>query len=529
MELRTYLAILARRNAVIVVTTLVTVVVGLTVTALLPSTYEASATLRIATVDESADQATYDSVMYATRLANTYSKLAASGSVLDELASRVGLAERPKVKVDVPANTELMQLTVEHRDPFVAADAANALADILSSRARQYSADSARSAREALAERLGQAAAELEQARSATSADGTVSGRALDLQRERYARLQDQYDRLRSVETSRANAVALIEPASPPREASRPRKTLNVAVALALGLVGGTGLAFLFENLDTKLYTTRRIGEVAALPILGAIPTGSKQASNGVFRPDSPGREALRHLRTHLVALEGARSRTLLVTSAEPVEGKSTVVANLAASLAEAGRRVVVVDADLRRPTLHTLLAVPNQRGLSTILMQEATWDEVVRDTRLANVWAITSGQPTPSTAELLRSPRLVELIEHLARWFDAVLLDAPSLLGVADAGELARSVDGVLLVVGRGRAREEAVQAATAELAAVRARTLGVVVNHAEPVRGYRYYQSAASERAPTDRAGAEQSPATRLEAHGRHHGDSRGQHAVP
>ena len=520
---------------VIAVTVLATLVAGLIGTVLLPPAYEATTTLRVTTADDSVERVSHDSMMYTGRLTNTYSKLAASAAVRDELKARLGLAEPPKIEIDAPANTELMQVTVEHRDPATAANGANVLTEILIARATQFAVENARTAREALGERLAEAQAELDQARRATQGtggeprpDGAAAGRAIELQQERYARLMDQYDRLRAVEAARANTLTVLEPAGVPLAPSRPRMALNAALALALGLVGGTGLAFLFENLDTRLHTTRRIGEAAGLPILGAVPTATTRPRTGLFHPDSPEREAVRRLRTHLLALEGGAPRTLLVTSAEPGEGKSTVVANLASALAEAGRRVVVVDGDLRRPTLHLLFALPNQLGLSTILEQGATWDQAVRDTPLPGVSAITSGLPVADPAGLLGSPRSTELVQELARWFDTVLVDAPCLLGVADAATYARGVDGVVLVARRGRAREQAVQAASAELATVRAKVLGVVVNHAEPDDSFGYYGPTAPERASTKRSAPGQSPSTRLGGHAARRGESRGHHAV-
>ncbi|MDP8923308.1 MAG: polysaccharide biosynthesis tyrosine autokinase [Chloroflexota bacterium] len=414
----------------------------------------------------------------------------------------------------------------------MATDAANTLANILIARVRQMSVESARSAREAVSERLVLLQAELEQTRGAAQAvadggrpEGTAAiGRTIELQQDRYARLLDQYERLLSAETARANTVTVIEPATVPLAPSRPRTPLNVAIALAMGLVGGTGLAFLFDNLDTKLYTTRRIVQVVGLPILGTVPEATERGRNGLFHSDSPEREALRRLRMHILALDGGAPRALLVTSAEPGEGKSTIVANLASTLAEAGSRVVVVDADLRRPTLHSLLALPNQLGLTSILDEKATWDQVIRDTRLRNVWAITSGPSTSNPAELLASPRMSELVEHMARRFDVVLLDTSCLLAVADAAVLARSVAGVVLVAKRGQAREQTIQAATAELTDVRANVIGLVVNRSEPDESYRYYQSSTQER-----PSAERSSSPQLETHGGHHGDSRGQHALP
>ena len=541
MEFRSYLAILARRGWLIVATMLAATLAALVGIWMLPPVYEASATLRVAISDDPLERASYDSVMYAGRLTNTYSKIATSGSVLDEVAARLGLGAPPKIKVDVPANTELMQIAAEHGDPVMAAQVANALADVLIGRARQLSIESAKQAREAVGDRLTQAEAELEQAGGtaapgqaapsaaapsaaapSAAAQGTLAGgdraeaaagRSIDLKRERYARLLDQHDRLRAAEATRANTMTVVEPASVPLAPSRPRRSLYLAVALMLGLVGGTGVAFLFENLDTTLHTTRRIAEVADLRVLGAVPTAATRGPSGLFASGSPEHEALGRLRTHLLALEGGAPRTLLVTSAEPAEGKSTVVANLAATLADAGRRVVVVDADLRLPTLHTIFGVPNQLGLSSILDDKATWDRVIRESGVPNVWVIAAGPPTPRPAELLGTPGAALLIADLGRWFDVVLVDAPSLLAVADAAVLASVVDGVALVVGRGRAREDAVRAARSELADVQARSIGVIVNRAEPVGAYRYYQRSAT---------------LRVAMHGRHRGDAREQHAA-
>jgi hypothetical protein len=139
-ELRAYLAIIRRRLGLIAGTLAITLLVASVGTALLPRVYEATTTVRITTVDETTDRANYDSVMYAGRLVNTYAKIVSSGSVADELAARLGLAEPPKIKVEVPPNTELMQITVEHRGPAVAADGANALVDILIARAGEVSA-----------------------------------------------------------------------------------------------------------------------------------------------------------------------------------------------------------------------------------------------------------------------------------------------------------------------------------------------------------------------------------------------------
>ena len=276
MELRTYLAILDRRRWVIAITAAATLLVAAIGTLLMPPVYTAATTLRIiAAANLSGDYVSFDSIMYATRLQNTYAKIATSDGLLDELARRLGLNERPKVRVEVPANSELMQISVESRDPVLAAQAASALAEILMARAREAPTTAAQSARQALAGRLAELEGELEGARGADQALAGASGaalarRSLELKEERYARLADQYERARLAEALRPDLMSVLEPASVPEAPTRPRKALNLAVALLLGLVGGVGMAFLVERLDTRLYTARRIEEVVDLSILGA-------------------------------------------------------------------------------------------------------------------------------------------------------------------------------------------------------------------------------------------------------------------
>jgi succinoglycan biosynthesis transport protein ExoP len=431
MEIRTYIAILWRRKWVIAVTVAVTVTVVLVGTLMMTPKYVASTTLRVLTAAGGSDDWVDYDTMYAERLINTYAKIATSGPVLAQLAQRLDLDQPPRIEVEVLANTELMQITVEDPDPILAREAANTLAETL--------------VREVI----------------------------------------------------RANTLAVVEPAVTPRAPSKPRKALNIGLGFMVGLAGGTGLAFLFENLDTTLYTTQQIEEVAALSTLGKIPAAKRRQQIALFNGNSPQGEAFRRLRTSISALDhNAPLRTLLVTSAEPREGKSTVVANLALALAQSGRNVIVVDGDLRLPTLHEIFDLPNEMGLSSILEQKATLDEAVQESNIPGVQVLTSGLLPPNPAELLDSPQMTALIEQLAQQFDIVLLDAPSLLAVTDAAVLAPVVDGVVLVVGRAQARREAVRAARQQLADVKANSIGVVVNRAEQDGRYTYYHRASPRR---------------------------------
>jgi capsular exopolysaccharide synthesis family protein len=505
MEIRNYIVILWRRKWVIAVTVAVTLTVAVIGTLMATPTYVASTTLRVLTPSSgSVDWASYD-MGYTNRLMNTYVRIATTGPVLEELVQRLGLNESPRIEVEILPNTELMHITVEDPNPVLAAEAANALADMLIAQSRELYTGGGKTAWEILGEQLTQIDDELSQARKEYEAlitqspeDSeriTAASRSIALKEETYATLLDQYERARVKEAMQANTVFVVEPAVPPPSPSKPRKKLNVALGCMVGLSGGLGLAFLFENLDTTLYTTQQIEEVTALSALGRIPAANRKPPSAFFNGNSPQGEAFRRLRANVLALDqDVTLRTLLVTSAEPREGKSTVVANLAFAIARSGRKVIVVDADLRLPTLHKIFGLSNEIGLSSVLKQEAALDEAVQDSHISGVRVLTSGPLPPDPAELLGSSQMTALIKQLAQQFDVILLDAPSLLAVSDAAVLASIVDGVLLIVGRAQARREAVRAACQHLADVNSRPVGFVVNRAEQDGSYNYYY-----RAPT------------------------------
>jgi len=500
MELRAYLAILWRRKWVIGVTLAVTMTFTIIATLMQTPTYVASTTLRVLTATSGTfDRITYD-IKYAERVMNTYVEIATSSPVLEDLVERLGLDRPPQIDVEIVPNTELIRIEVEGTDPTLAALAANTLAEILTFRSKELYSGGGRSAQEILSAQLDQIGHELEQARKEHEnlvtqfPDDveriTAASRSIELKEDTYNMLLDQYEQVRIREAILSNTLSVVEPAMASHAPSKPRKELNIALGFMVGLAGGVGLAFLFENLDTRLYATEEIKKVTELPVLGQIPTARRQRQIALSNGNSSQGEAFRRLRTNIFALDhDAPMRTLLVTSAEPREGKSTIVANLALSIAQSGRSVIAVDGDLRLPTLHRVFDLPNEIGLSSILKQEATLDEAAQDSKIPGVHVLTSGPLPPNPAELLDSPQMAALIEQLAQQFEVVLLDTPSLLAVTDAAVLAPIVDGVVLVVGRTRGRRGAVQAARQQLADAKARSIGVVVNRAEKDSCYSYY----------------------------------------
>lgn len=506
MELWNYLEILWRRKWIVLLTTAMTVAVTLVGTLLTPPMYAASTTLRIATALSGPN--TQPNLLYSDRLMNTYSKIATSRPVQEELKQKLGIKWLPKIEIESLANTELLRVTVEDEDPVLAKDVANTLADILVARGRAEYTAGAKTARELLSEQLAQVQNELNQARSqyesqlaqlpedpqsreAFNRSLELASQSIELKERTYAGLLQEYEQARSTEARQANAVSIVEPAIVPENPSGPGKIVPIALAFIVGLIAGTGLAFLFENLDTTLHTTRQIVDVTKLSPLGMIPAARRRPQITIFNSNSPQEEAFRRLRTNILTFDHGRPlQTLLLASAEPDEGKSTVVANLACSLAKSGRKVIVVDADLRLPTLHKIFDLPNEEGLSSVLRQEVPLNQAVRNTNFPGLQVLTSGPLPPNPAELLGSTQMTVLMKQLEQQFDMILLDSPALLAVTDAAVLAPAVDGVVLVVRRAQSRQEAVRSAHQQLINVKARSVGVVVNRAEQDGSYHYYR---------------------------------------
>ncbi len=211
----------------------------------------------------------------------------------------------------------------------------------------------------------------------------------------------------------------------------------------------------------------------------------AKQELTGLQRlvtltnPSSPVSEAYRTLRTNIQFSGLDRPlRTLLVTSTSPTEGKSTTLANLAITIAQAGKRVIVVDCDLRKPTIHEIFGLPNRVGLTSLMLPSEDASEALQDPGIDNLTVITSGPIPPNPSEILASHRMEELLAALAQQADFVLLDSPPILAVTDAAILASRVDGVLLVVKAGSTKRDLAQKAKAQLQKVNAHLIGIVLN---------------------------------------------------
>src|SRR6266481_1412955 len=226
--------------------------------------------------------------------------------------------------------------------------------------------------------------------------------------------------------------------------------------------------------------------------------TGTPTALVTETAPKSPAAEAYRTLRTNIQFAGLDRPcRTIVITSATPTEGKTTTAANFAVVCAQAGSRVCLVDADLRKPALHRVFGVDNQRGLTTAILESKTLADVAAPTRVAGLSVVVSGPLPPNQVELAASQRMRDLLEAGARDFDLILCDTPPVLSVSDAVALAARSDGVILVVRAGGVSTTAVRRAAEQIRAVKGRILGVLLNAVDMRRdGYyadyqRYYHA--------------------------------------
>ena len=499
MELKGYIQILLRRKWVVLVTLAVTTFIVAVGTLMMNPTYKATTTIRIAI--SAAGTGSYSDSVYADRLINTYVKVATSGPVIEELMKQLSLQKPPQVTVEAIPNTELIQISVEDEDPNLATSTANTLANILIDQSKNLYTGGEKSAQDILGEQLKQIETELNQARqdyetlvynSPKEVDKiTAASQIIVLKQKTYATLLDQYEQARVREALRANIVSVIDPAAFPLAPSKPRILLNIALGILVGLVGGIGLAFLFENLDSTLNTSEQIEKSTWLPSLGMVPNAKITKQLVYKNGGSPYGDAFRRIRTNLLTLnQDTPLQTLLVASSEQGEGKSTIVSNLASVLAKSGQKVAVVDCDMRLPSQQKIFNLSNDQGLSDVLMQKIALETAIQQSSIPGVQVLTSGSNIRNPAELLGSPQMSEVIKQLCQHFDNILLDSPSILDVPDAVALAPQVDGVILVVSQAHSQRELVREACKQLSDVKARTIGVIINRTEQNGSYHYYK---------------------------------------
>ena len=417
----------------------------------------------------------------------------------------------------VLSNTAVEQLIARRADVQARLDAAKAryLADHPAVRTLQAESDAveaslqsaANQARNSVrAEYLSAAAAEqrlrsqVNNLKGATLAEQDRSvryntlAREADTNRQIYDGLLQRYRELNAAAGITASNISIIDQAQPPGAPSSPSLTRNVAVALLLGLALAAALVFVRNEIDDRLRIPEDVESKLHVPLLGVIPRIGKDedARQMLDDPKSPLAEAYSALRTTLMysTREGLPG-ILLVTSAQAAEGKTTTSFAVARAFARVGKRVLLLDADMRRPAAHKMAGVPNKIGLSTVLVGEATLEQAAAATDLQGLTVLPAGPPPPSPAELLSSPRMAALLEQVEGMFDLVVIDSAPVLGLADSTELAALADGVMLIVEADRGRGGQLRAALRRLRSTDSVLIGATLTKFDPTRAGNTYSS--------------------------------------
>lgn len=287
----------------------------------------------------------------------------------------------------------------------------------------------------------------------------------------------------------------IIEPALIPTDPVRPKRPLSILFACLIGLFVGVCLALLQEFLDDRINSVDEANRVLGLPSLGYVPSLSQ--ADALLMPQmhglDPASESYRVLRTNIhFASVDAPARTLLVTSSNPGEGKTTTAANLAFAMAADGKKVILVDADLRRPSVHKLLSLPATPGLTDVLLDHTTLeDALLENEEMPNFVVLTAGSTPPNPSELLNSRKFRNLVDDLMGRADIVIFDSPPVLVAADAPILASQMDGTVLVVETGNTKKGSAKQTVKLLHQAHANVLGVAYNrmNAKDGGGYYYY----------------------------------------
>lgn len=327
------------------------------------------------------------------------------------------------------------------------------------------------------------------------SIDYNILRREVDTNRQLYDGLLQRYKEIGVAGGVGANNISIVDRGVVPNGRHKPNLKLNLALGLMLGLMLGVLIAFVLEFLDDTIKAPEDIEQHLRLPVLGVVPHLRKQSvAAALADPRSAFSESYRSVRTALqFSTDGGVPRTLLVTSPGAAEGKSTTALTLARNFAQLGKSVLLVEADLRNPSLHRALGMRAETGLSSLLAGAASIREVVNSTDDERLEVVLAGPLPPNPAELLSGSRMLSMLSVAAQKYDQVIIDGPPVLGIADAPILSNLVGGTLLVVQAGDTRIKTAQSAIKRLATARARLLGGLLTHYDAkVAGYGYdYES--------------------------------------
>ncbi len=511
MEIKRYLALIWRWVWLIILGVVIAGGTAFLVSKNTTPVYRAEARYLIDEAPGAGSSNEYSQILTEQRLAQTYVQIMTTNQVLEETIQRLELPFtinqlKSKVTVSAPQETQILVVSVEDTNNKRAADIADTIGEVFITqnlaRESQRYAEPIANWESRMAE-IGAEIEDLDQQINAYAAaespeEQTLLSRLETQRNEARIRYTEAFNELNDLQVSQiqeSNNIQPIEPAAVPGSPIRPRVMNNTLLAAAVGGMLALGIIFLIEYLDDTVKTPDQVMEDTGLSTLGAVAfiKGDQPGDRVVthIRPRDPISEAYRVLRTNLsFSAIDKELQDLLITSSSPGEGKSTTVANLATVMAQTGKRVIVVDADLRRPVQHKVFALPNNQGLTTALLDQKTAvSSHIQSTPIRNLRVMTSGPIPPNPAELLNSQRMAQVLAELREEAEIIIYDTPPVLTVADASILSSQVDGCILIIETGKTRRDTFIQAAQRLHKTGSNLFGVVMNRLRPGRSGYYY----------------------------------------
>lgn len=525
MELRAFIKPLIKWWWLIMVSALLAGLTSFYVVSQQPPIYQARVTLLIGSAINNPNP-TGNEFWLSQQLAQTYSDIAQREVVSNAVMEELGLTWLPAYTAQSVNNTQLLEIRVNDSSPERAMVVANELANQLILRTPTSGNQQGDTERQAfISQQLNDLEINIEQTNEEilakqTELAGLFSARQIADAQTQIRALEAKRDTMRanyaslmaSTSQGAVNSLSVIEPATLPKSPVGPEVLMTVLTAAAIGLSLGVGAAYLLEYLDDTIKDPEGIKRATELPTLTGIPdykkeTGGRRGLVTVSQARSPVAESYRTLRTAILFSNVDRQvRTIAVSSANPREGKSVTSANLAVVLAQGGNRVLLIDADLRRPTQHEIFSKPSDYGLTNLLLDmPPTFDSselgeifsqlsrAILTTPVNGLFLMTCGNIPPNPAEVIGSHRMNTLIKALSTRFDFVVIDTSPIMPVTDAVVLSTRVDTMLLVANSNSTRYSHLKHAAARLREVNANIAGVVLNRVNARSGdyYHYYKT--------------------------------------
>jgi len=327
-----------------------------------------------------------------------------------------------------------------------------------------------------------------------------VLKRQAESSRQVYDLLIKRFKETSLTEEMKTGNIRVVDRAEVPRNPVKPKKKLNILLAMIVGMTLGVGMAFFLEYLDNTIKLPEEVKDQLGIPYLGPVPAFDIEELEDEKRPDlitlhspkSTGSESFRGIRTSILfSSADAAPKAVLITSAGPSEGKTICAGNLAVVMAQSGSKVLVIDGDMRRPRIHKIFDLPRDNGMSGVLIGQDKLEDVTIETDTDNLSVLPVGQIPPNPSEILGSKRMGRLLEELKQSYDRIIIDSPPVTAVTDAIVLSKFVDGVVLILRAGDTPKQIIQNAVNQLQNVSAPILGAVLNGIQTGKdSYYYYQ---------------------------------------